>query len=197
MKGMRKLALGALAAAAAVILTSCGVPTSSSPKPLSPSVLPQVLTQPAPTLPPTKLHEIGAVEVPIYLLNPEDRLTSLVQYVHDPATPQEVLDALAKGPTTSQIDQGYQSALLPGSHLVIEGTPKNTAVVELDPFFFELTGQATALECGQIVDTLTTNFHRITRVKFRYAGASTAVEIGSGEVVFRAVDASDYRNLIS
>ncbi|MGH9295980.1 MAG: hypothetical protein ACRD0B_11660 [Acidimicrobiales bacterium] len=181
----------------ALVASGCGVPTSKLPRVFSLSGLPQALSEPLPTPPAPHFPNTQVVQVPVFLVTLDDHLVAVTDYVHRPATAQSILDALASGPTATQSADGYQTALLAGSHLTIRGIPNGVAVVNLDNLFLDLTGEGPELECGQIVLSLTKNFRQIHAVRFYFDNLPTPTEIGQGEVVYRAVTPADYTGLRS
>ncbi len=178
-------------------LTGCGVPVSASPQPLSAGLLPKALSESLPTLPPPKPLSARDVPVPIYLVNPLQRLVIEARIVAKPLTAQSVLDVLEQGPLPHESQAGLFTALLPGSHLSVLAVAHGVAKVQLDNNFFELVGESAVLELAQIVDTLTKALpQKVKSVQFYFDDVPTEAEIGNGSLVARPVTPKDYASLV-
>lgn len=190
----RWAAFALVLAVAAAGLSACGVPATSTPQVLSPSIMPKALSATIPTIPPPETTR--GKDVLIYLLNPVQRLFAVPRTVAT-LTPQSLIDTLEQGPLSKEFAEGLTTELLPGSHLVVLGVSKGgVAEVQLDSDYLDLIGEAAVLELAQVVDTLTAAAAlKITAVRFYFDGVPTEAVIGNGSLVSGPVTAKDYASL--
>lgn len=205
---MRRLVV-ALLCAAALCLSSCGIPTASSPSKLPRTALPRVLEQNASSSPACSASDTRLQPVYIYLVQAiSGDLVQVARCVTRPATVQKVLDVLEAGPLSAEYHDDYESALNIDSNLQAVGpiTPCSKtktaplcalATVRLDRYFDQLHGEDPIEELGQIVWSLTRSGLGITDVRFLSPkGLPVAVEIATGRFVNRPVTEQDYRALV-
>jgi spore germination protein GerM len=170
-------------------LAACGVPAQQEAHPVT---LPRRALDVAPSsAAPEPMGEVAQV----LCLVRDNRLVQTVRRVDAPQNPQQQLDQLVAGPTSSEQMQGLSTALATTALVVNLPGRQSIAAVEVSE-----AGEGTArsdevLAYGQIVCTLTSRAD-IAAVAFLRGGESLQVPRGDGTLSSQPLRAGDYRSLI-
>jgi hypothetical protein len=177
-----------------LVASACGLPYDASPRAL-PGALPQALTSPLVTVPPTTLPPRGHYSVVDLHFVQNTKLYSFPKPVPEPLSIAEVLLTLENGPPL--LDVAVTNALALGSDLEALG-PVVKGVVHIDANspFYDVESTQAELEFGQVVYTLIdTKDLRVKAVRFYFQGSAAAVVNGRGQVVTGTVTEADYCSL--
>jgi hypothetical protein len=177
-----------------LVASACGLPYDASPRAL-PGALPQALTSPLVTVPPTTLPPRGHYAVVDLHFVQNTKLYSFPTPVPEPLSIAEVLLTLEDGPPFS--DPALSNAVAPGSNLLALGpVVKGVVRVVADSPFYDVESTQAELEFGQVVYTLVdTKDLRVSAVQFYFQGSAAAVVNGRGQVVTGTVTEADYCSL--
>lgn len=199
-----------LLASSLLLVVGCGVPTTSSSRPIDPGAIPEQFT--ATTLPPTTSTSttttvvepppstttttLPVEEVQLFFVS-GSRIVPIARLLLSPASAPQVLAALSEGIPDIDEAAGLRSALPPG--LVIDVTvERGVATVDLDPAFtLIVTGPEQRLAVAQIVLTLTRRAG-IGQIVFSSDSEPIAVPRGRGDLTEpgELVACDDYGNLL-
>lgn len=188
---LRAAAAWALACVAA--MAACGIPTDETATLAHPDEVPFDLLTPvaSPNTTATSPNTADTERATIFLVLGE-RLATVERRVPAPASPDVVLEALEKGPTTPEVQVGLRSALAGSSVIRSVGVTGGIATVDLGPSFTEIVGtRDQILALAQIVSTLT-RLPGIGRVNFTLEGVPVGVPRGDGAVTTESVSIDDY-----
>lgn len=215
MKRQHRSRVGILGVVALVVVigsltTACGVPTSSSSRPVDPAAIPEQFT--ATTVPPTTSTSttttvvepppstttttLPVEEVQIFFVS-GSRIVPVPRLLLSPASAPQVLAALSEGIPDIDEAAGLRTALPSG--LVIDVTvERGVATVDLDPAFtLIVAGSEQRLAVAQIVLTLTRRAG-IGQIVFSSGSEPIAVPRGRGDLTEpgELVACDDYDNLL-
>ncbi len=184
--GLRLLALVLTLAAA------CGIPADDGATLAQDADVPFDLLAPAPApaTPTTQGNGDAKLAATIFLIQGE-RLATVSRQVTPPATPETVLEVLARGPTEREVKLGLRTALVGEAILRSVGVTGGIATVELGPSFTDIAGVDQILALAQIVSTLT-YLPGVGRVSFTLEGVPVGVPRGDGVVTTESVSQDDY-----
>ena len=187
MTGRRRALAAALAAA--MMLTGCGVPTEDSPRPIS------VGSRPNPTTAAHPASPAPGVPVDLLYLVRDDVLVA----VHRPAQQMPAIDEqlrqLLAGPTATEREAGYTSAL---TGITVTGMVEvrgGDATVEIGSRPDGAGRNDEVLAYGQIVCTLTSRAD-VQTVSFRHDGQPLRVPRADASLADGPLTAADYTDLI-
>lgn len=190
---VRSRALAAMVAAAvALSVAGCGIPTASAPSPIAKSDVPYHLLNPpnttttSPGVPPA----VG-VPVVIYLVAPDGHLVAATREVAVPASLTQVVGALLAGPTATESAAGVQSFLDPTGVQVTLAPAGGVATVNFTTDPIMVVGPDQTLALSQVVYTLTQQ-SGVTGVDFAIAGKAIEVPTAAGVQVPGPVGRADY-----
>lgn len=193
------------------LTVACGVPTSSSSRPVDPAAIPEQFT--ATTVPPTTSTSttttmvepppsttttttLPVEEVQIFFVS-GSRIVPVPRLLLSPASAPQVLAALSEGIPDIDEAAGLRTALPSG--LVIDViVERGVATVDLDPAFTLLVaGSEQRLAVAQIVLTLTRRAG-IGQIVFSSGAEPIAVPRGRGDLTEpgELVACDDYDNLL-
>jgi hypothetical protein len=199
---------GALVVAGALLVASCGVPRSSSfeafddenelgfGQTTSTSTTSTTVPSPTSTVGATTTT-IDTESVTLYFLV-GTHLSSVSIALARPATPLQVVSALAAGPPAGPVGPGLRSALPFRAELGVESTRGGVIVSVPEGFFGSIQPADQRLAVAQIVLTLTER-GGVGTVQFQQGSMPIVVPKGSGvstapgEAVYR----DDYLNLLT
>ncbi len=169
------LLLGGLLAA------GCAIPTQQGPSIVPPSRVPRGLESAnAPSTTTTQPRPSSEVPVKIYLLGPGNGLVGVNRVVLNPAPLTAVIAALLDGPSQTDSNEGFFTAI-PNDVQVLSAVTKGSVVtVNFNGAFAGITGGNTELAVAQVVATVVLQSRPGTGVIFEIEGAPTSVPIASG-----------------
>lgn len=175
-------------AAIAVLCAGCSVPNESTAQRIPRADVPFELAGPTTTSAGAVVGNPDEERVKVYLVR-DDRLT-IVFHVASPADPPNVLALLARGPTTSETDDGMRTALVPDLAKIIE-IDGDVITIDLDREFTSLAPTEQRLALAQITFSMT-QLQAINFVRFLVAGQPASVPRGDGSSTDLPVGPRDY-----
>jgi len=197
--------------AAVLCLSACGVPGSSSSRPIDPAAVPPALNATTTTVdpasatsttaPPTDQTTSPSTTVPVesvalfYVAG--NQVVAIPRLLLSPAAPPQVLVALGEGLPTGDIAAGLRTAIPEGLEASVS-VERGIATVDLPPTFtIDVQGPDQRLAIAQIVLTLTRR-SGIGQVIFTSDRAPLAVPRGRGDLTTPGglVACDDYDNLL-
>lgn len=184
---------GALAVAAWVALAACGVPPDDRASVASPESVPFDLLGDAPSVTATTLPFAPTERATIFLVQGE-RLAPVQRELPAPVSVESVLEALAGGPTATEVQLGLRTALLAPGLMGSGGVSGGIAIVDLGQPFTEIAGRDQILALAQIVSTVT-GLPGVGRVRFTLDGNPVGILRGDGAVTAETVSRDDYATL--
>jgi hypothetical protein len=204
-------------------VAACGVPESSEVRPINPADVPFGLnetttTTTTTTLAPTTTRPAPETTVVDATTTTVQESTTTVAPVEpvtlffltgrevvptqrsllSPATPPQVLAALASGPPTGEEAAGLRTALPFEMEMLVQ-VESGVATVDLPPTFLEdVPGSEQRLAIAQIVLTLTRR-GGVGQVRFTLGGEPQQVPRGQGDITSPGgeVSCDDYENLLA
>ena len=194
MRSPRALIAAAVLIASAVALSACGIPTDSSPHPLTKSDIPFGLLKPAST---TTTTIVPAVSVPVtvYLVaNGGAHLDAVSRKVSFPGTLAAIIDALLTGPTNAEAAAGVQTAIAAQTKLLSVATMGPIATVNLSDSFGKTVGPELITAVAQVVYTVTA-VPGIAEVLFELGGQPASVPTATGTLASGPVSRADFASL--
>ena len=220
----RRAVSGVVLAAAAALVSACGVSLQSSAEPIPPDVLPDpVVVSPTPSPSPTVPSASPSAEptpsdpgedvarLRLWLVQ-DDGLVAVESSLPVGTNPDYVMQALVVGPTSVQAAQGLRTIAsdpLTGQPLAViaavspdaspatefDPTVDGAIAVELSPAFSALPPNEQVLLLGQVVLSLT-GAGESAVVFVDQSGARLAVPLPDGRLLDSPARASDYGPLI-
>ena len=190
MRSFRHHVGAAALVAIALVVTSCGIPTDSSPQAISKAAVPFHLLRPTTPSTTTPQSFVGVPES-IYLVDPSQHLTPVVREIAPPATLTEILSALMDGPSKGESSTGLQSFLTGLPSDVHASVTNGLATVDFDSSPIQVGGPDQILAVSQVVFTVTAQ-PGVTGVVFEIGGIPTDVPISTGALVASPVSQANY-----
>jgi spore germination protein GerM len=180
-----------MALAGLVAVVGCGVEPEDGATRLADTEVPFDLLDSSPTTapPPDPAAEVAA----LYFVD-GDRLEPVFREVPEEATPEDVLLALADGPTTAEARRGLTSAFPDSTSILGVTVNRGVATVDLGSSAVAVRSDDQPLSVAQMVFTLTAR-PGIGRVAFTISGEPIDVPDGSGALTGDAVAREDYAAL--
>jgi spore germination protein GerM len=169
-----------------LLLTACGIPLDSGPRPV-PVDLPV----------PGGFEEAIGVElepVTVFLVR-DDQLVGVTRNVRAPARLVDVIEALVAGATDAEERSGLRTSIPAGTALIDVRREGPIAVIDLSADFAAVGGAQEILAVAQFVIT-TTQIEGIESVSFELQGVRTDVPITDGALSVEPVTAADYADLV-
>ncbi|MBU3688054.1 MAG: hypothetical protein B7C54_09540 [Acidimicrobiales bacterium mtb01] len=211
MRSVKTAAFALLIASIATSAIACGVPESSSNRPLDLDAVPEVFSATTTTTPPTTTSSpvatsttppestsstVPVEEVTMFFVA-GSQVVPISRLLLGPAAPPQVLAALVEGLPEGDLSAGLRSAIPVGlaSTVTVE---RGSATVDLpDAFVSGLPGAEQRLAVAQIVLTLTRRAG-IGQVVFTSGDRPLAVPRGRGDLTRpgELVACDDYSNLL-
>ena len=185
--------VAALVTAACVVAAACGVPPDDRASVASPESVPFDLLGEAPSVTATSLPFAPTERATIFLVQGE-RLAPVQRELPAPVSVDSVLEALAAGPTATEVQLGLRTALLAPGLMDSGGVSGGIATIDLGPPFTEIAGRDQILALAQIVSTVT-GLPGVGRVRFTLDGNPVGILRGDGAVTTETVSRDDYATL--
>jgi len=190
----RRPAVLVLVAVAAVMLAACGVPPDDRATLAAPASVPFDLLGQAPSVTATTLPFAQTEKATLFLVQGE-RLAAVQRELPAPVSVESVLEALAAGPTATEVQLGLRTALLTTPGLVNSGgVSGGIATIDLGQPFSEIAGRDQIVALAQIVSTVT-GLPGVGRVRFTLDGSPVGILRGDGAVTTETVSRDDYATL--
>jgi len=190
----RRPAVLALVAVAAVMLAACGVPPDDRATLAAPASVPFDLLGQAPSVTATTLPFAQTEKATLFLVQGE-RLAAVQRELPAPVSVESVLEALAAGPTATEVQLGLRTALLTTPGLVNSGgVSGGIATIDLGQPFSEIAGRDQIVALAQIVSTVT-GLPGVGRVRFTLDNNPVGILRGDGAVTTETVSRDDYATL--
>lgn len=196
---IRRRLTGPVLAAGLTLVGGCGVPTGGAPTTIAASDIPYGLAAPSPTpsasptadpqLDPSRIFLVGEGD----LLVPRPRET-------DPGSSrrhrlEQLLTALADGPTDTERSDELSTALSPELQLTLAELSDGTATIDIDASVEVPSGGASRRAVAQIVLTAT-SVPGVDAVRLTLSGEPVEAPLPSGELTSEPLSAADYAALL-
>jgi hypothetical protein len=193
----RKLGARAVLAAACLaavgVGTACGIPPDDHATLAAPGSVPFDLLGQAPSVTaPTQLA--SPTEKATLFLVQGERLAPVQRELPAPVSVESVLEALAAGPTATEVQLGLRTALLTAGLMHSGGVSGGIATIDLGQPFTEIAGRDQIVALAQIVSTVT-GLPGVGRAKFTLGGNPVGILRGDGAVTTESVSRDDYATL--
>lgn len=186
-----------LLVALALTISSCGLSTDDEPQDLSADNVPFGLLdprEPTTTSSPTTVPAATRT-LPVYLLDPDERLVAVERQISVPATVGKTIRALLEGATDDETDDGLRSAIPSAVELlgVQRREDGRTVVLDFsaDPGFPQGAEGISAI--AQVVFTAT-ELEGVSGVTFAFDGVPTDVPRGEGDITSDPLYRRDFPN---
>jgi spore germination protein GerM len=179
---------------AALGLAGCGVPPDDHATLAAPDSVPFDLLGQAPSVTATTLPFAQTEKATLFLVQGE-RLAPVQRELPAPVSVESVLDALATGPTTTEVQLGLRTALILTPDLMRSGgVSGGIATIDIGQPFTEIAGRDQIVALAQIVSTVT-GLPGVGRVRFTLDGNPVGILRGDGAVTTETVSRDDYATL--
>jgi hypothetical protein len=177
----------------ATVVAGCGIPPDDHATLAQPGSVPYDLLGDGP--PATAIPQVSTLteKATIFLVQGE-RLAPVQRELPAPVSVDSVLEALAAGPTTTEVQLGLRTALLTSDLMRSGGVTGGIATVDLGQPFTEITGRDQIVALAQIVSTVT-GLPGVGRVRFTFDGQPVGILRGDGAVTTETVSRDDYATL--
>jgi spore germination protein GerM len=183
----------AAAMAAALLATACGIPPDDHAILAAPGSVPFDLLGQAPSVAATPLPLAPTEKATIFLVQGE-RLAPVQRELPAPVSVESVLEALAAGPTATEVQLGLRTALLTPGLMKSGGVSGGIATIDLGQPFTEIAGRDQIVALAQIVSTVT-GLPGVGRARFTLEGNPVGVLRGDGSVTTDSLSRDDYATL--
>ncbi|HEV7861593.1 MAG TPA: GerMN domain-containing protein [Acidimicrobiia bacterium] len=193
MIGRRLGAMLAAAVVAALVAAGCGIPPDDAAILAAAGSVPFDLLAQTPSATATTLPLSPTEKATIFLVQGE-RLAPVQRELPAPVSVESVLEALAAGPTATEVQLGLRSALLASGLMRSGGVSGGIATVDLGQPFTEIAGRDQIVALAQIVSTVT-GLPGVGRASFTLDGNPVGVLRGDGAVTTESVSRDDYATL--
>lgn len=175
-----------------MLLAACGVPQDDQPRALSRDGVPFGLLSTS-TTQTTTVVEDATVSAVVYFVR-DDRLVPVQRQVRAPVSSGRLLTALLEGPTESEAQAGFRTAISSEARVRDVTASAGVVTLELSDEFLEVAGQDQILALAQIVFTAT-EMDAAAAVRFRLAGDPVEVPRGDGTLTSAPLTRADYAAL--
>jgi hypothetical protein len=193
---MRRWTWALLACAA---LVGCGVPTGDAPHRIAASDVPYGLAESAPGAVVPTAPAPAADDPRVFFLDAQDRLVPRARDVGEGSREDrldELLGALAGGPTEEELGEQLSTALRPDIDLSIQALDDGVVTVGIDGAEGARSGGESRLAVGQIVLTAT-SLPGIDAVLISADGELIEAPLPSGELTTAPLTSGEYGDLIA
>ena len=194
---MRRPAAGGaalvVAALAALTVAGCGIPPDDHATLAARDSVPFELLGEAPSVTATTLPFAQTEKATLFLVQGE-RLAPVQRELPAPVSVESVLEALAAGPTATEVQLGLRTALLTPALVRSGGVSGGIATIDLGQPFTEIAGRDQIVALAQIVSTVT-GLPGVGRVRFTLDGNPVGILRGDGAVTTETVSRDDYATL--
>ena len=189
---MRNRVLGGLAAVA-LLVAGCGIPPDDHATLAQPGSVPYDLLGAGPPTTTTPQVAAQTEKATIFLVQGE-RLAPVQRELPAPVSVEAVLEALAAGPTSTEVQLGLRTALLTAGLMRSGGVSGGIATIDLGQPFTEIAGRDQIVALAQIVSTVT-GLPGVGRARFTLDGQPVGILRGDGAVTTETVSRDDYATL--
>ncbi|MGY1635451.1 GerMN domain-containing protein [Geodermatophilus sp. SYSU D00742] len=182
-----------------VVLAGCGVPTGGPAETIPPSEVPFGLTSPSAQPSVTAAPEPQTDPTRVYLAAPDDSLVPRPREVTGPSPRDrldDLLDALAAGPTAAERDLQLSTALPPGVELAVAGLTDGTATIDLTGPAEAPAGSASRRAVAQLVLSAT-SVPGVDTVVLTLDGEPIDAPLPSGQLSSAPLSAEDYATYLT
>jgi spore germination protein GerM len=192
---LRRRIVGMVAAGLAAVVggVACGIPPDDRATLAAPDSVPFDLLGEAPSVTATTLPFAQTEKATLFLVQGE-RLAPVQRELPAPVSVDTILEALAAGPTTTEVQLGLRTALLAPGLMKSGGVSGGIATIDLGQPFTEIAGRDQIVALAQIVSTVT-GLPGVGRVRFTLDGQPVGILRGDGAVTTDTVSRDDYATL--
>ena len=172
----------------------CGVPTGGAPETIAPSDVPYGLTSPTPSAPAVTSAPPREDLPRVYFIDQAGVLVPSGRTVSGSTVRErltDLLEQLANGPTTGELDDELATALPPGVRLSVAGLEDSRVTVDIAGGPDTPTGRESRRAVAQIVLTVT-SLPEVGAVLLTHDGAPVEAPLPSGELSSGPLTAADY-----
>lgn len=197
MSGERLLAAAALATGLAMV-SACGVPTGGNPTTIAASDIPYGLAAPSPAPTPSSTADPELDAARIFLVGEGDVLVVRPRETDGSSRRErleQLLTALAEGPTGPERREQLSTALSPEVRLTVADLSDGAATIDIDGSAEAPSGGASRRAVAQIVLTAT-SVPGVDAVRLTLSGAPVEAPLPSGELTSEPLTAADYAALL-
>ncbi len=171
----------------------CGIPPDDRATLAQPGSVPYDLLGDGPAATATTQLASQTEKATIFLVQGE-RLAPVQRELPAPVSVDTLLEALAAGPTTTEVQLGLRTALLAPGLMKSGGVSGGIATIDLGPPFTEIAGRDQIVALAQIVSTVT-GLPGVGRARFTLDGQPVGILRGDGAVTTETVSRDDYATL--
>lgn len=189
---MRRIGLTTVALAG-VLAVGCGVPPDDKATIAQPGSVPYDLLGDSPAATATTQGAFQTEKATIFLVQGE-RLAPVQRELPAPVSVGAVLEALADGPTSTEVQLGLRTTLLTPGLMRSGGVQGGIATIDLGQPFTEIVGRDQIVALAQIVSTVT-GLPGVGRAAFTLEGQPVGILRGDGAVTTESVSRDDYATL--
>jgi hypothetical protein len=182
-----------MATVAALAVAGCGVPPDDHATLAAPGSVPYDLLGAGQTAPSPPQVAAPTEKATIFLVQGE-RLAPVQRELPAPVSVESVLEALAAGPTATEVQLGLRTALLAPGLMRSGGVSGGIATIDLGQPFTEIAGRDQIVALAQIVSTVT-GLPGVGRARFTLDSQPVGVLRGDGAVTTETVSRDDYATL--
>ena len=187
----RRVVLALLPVAA--LAAGCGIPPDDHATLAQPGSVPYDLLGDGPAATATTQLSTQTEKATLFLVQGE-RLAPVQRELPAPVSVEAVLQALAAGPTTTEVQLGLRTALLAPGLMRSGGVSGGIATIDLGLPFTEIAGRDQIVALAQIVSTVT-GLPGVGRARFTLDGQPVGILRGDGAVTTETVSRDDYATL--
>lgn len=178
---------------AALVAAGCGIPPDDRATLAQPGSVPYDLLGEGPSATATTQLATQTEKATLFMVQGE-RLAPVQRELPAPVSVEAVLQALAAGPTTTEVQLGLRTALLAPGLMRSGGVSGGIATIDLGQPFTEIAGRDQIVALAQIVSTVT-GLPGVGRARFTLDGQPVGVLRGDGAVTTETVSRDDYATL--
>ncbi|HEV7535744.1 MAG TPA: GerMN domain-containing protein [Acidimicrobiia bacterium] len=177
----------------ALLAAACGIPPDDHATLAAPASVPFDLLGQTPSATATTINASPTERATLFLVQGE-RLAPVQRELPAPVSVESVLEALAAGPTATEVELGLRTALLTPKLVSSGGVSGGIATIDLGQPFTEISGRDQIVALAQIVSTVT-GLPGVGRASFTLGGNPVGVLRGDGAVTNESVSRDDYATL--
>lgn len=175
------------------VAAGCGIPPDDRAALAQPGSVPYDLLGDGAAATATTQGATQTEKATIFLVQGE-RLAAVQRELPAPVSVDTVLESLASGPTSTEVQLGLRTALLAPGLMRSGGVSGGIATIDLGPPFTEIAGRDQIVALAQIVSTVT-GLPGVGRVRFTLDGNPVGILRGDGAVTTETVSRDDYATL--
>jgi len=184
---LRRLAVAAAVAFAAVSIAACGIPLDAQPETID------VEAVDSPENGGPVLGDLSSVSM--YLIR-DEVLVPVTRDLPSPPSPEGALGSLLDGVTEPEQRANLRTAIPPGTSVIDITADGRVLLVDLSREFASVGGEEEILAVAQIVLTAT-SIQGVDLVALHLEGLPTNAPVASGALSDDPVGASDYESLVA